>query len=169
MNTFKKISRRAFTIIELIVVIATLTVLAAIVSANVVKYMQKARDAKLKEDFSQIERAAKLDYTQCGTWAKDTYPNEPPRFSDPDFSGVNGPNNDPGDPDYCPDVKIFYPVSDFNAEYYCQGCIFDWEVWPPDPGLDGLDCVLINLRAEDWSVLKTRCISTPGCPGCTSN
>jgi type II secretion system protein G len=55
---------RGFTIIELIVVIAIISLLASIVLTNVNGYMAKARDAKRMSDIDQISKALYMYYAQ---------------------------------------------------------------------------------------------------------
>lgn len=55
-----------FTIIELIVVIAIISILATIVSANVIKYISKAKDSSIKAQMEQIRTAA-VDYISTST------------------------------------------------------------------------------------------------------
>jgi prepilin-type N-terminal cleavage/methylation domain-containing protein len=50
-------NQKGFTIIELIVVVATIAVLAAIIISNVNKYAVKARDVKRKADLTQMKKA----------------------------------------------------------------------------------------------------------------
>jgi prepilin-type N-terminal cleavage/methylation domain-containing protein len=61
-------TQKGFTIIELIVVVATIAVLAAIVLSNVNQYFSKARDAKRRLDVSQIQRALEMYYADYGTY-----------------------------------------------------------------------------------------------------
>jgi len=53
----KKIKQKAFTIIELVVVIAIIGVLATIIMSNVTRWQAKGRDAKRKGDLAQIKKA----------------------------------------------------------------------------------------------------------------
>jgi prepilin-type N-terminal cleavage/methylation domain-containing protein len=63
-----KISGKGFTIIELIVVIATIAVLASIVFSNVNKYVGKARDLKRKADITQLQKALEMHYEKYGSY-----------------------------------------------------------------------------------------------------
>jgi len=134
MKKIKKQKFDGFTIIELIVVIAIIAVLSSIVFFSVNKYIQRAKDAKVKNDFREIEKAAILDYIKCGNWAPDRCPGEPPRFANPSFNSSCGGLD-------CDDPEIFYPGSNdaFDASFYCKDCKYDWENW-------GEDCVGITLR-----------------------
>ena len=55
---YKKMSRKGFTIIELIVVIAIIAILAAIVMVSVMQYIRKAKDATAKADMGQLANYA---------------------------------------------------------------------------------------------------------------
>jgi len=57
-----------FTIIELIVVIAIISVLASIVLVNVNGYIAKARDARRKVDLSSINKAFIIYYVKMGNY-----------------------------------------------------------------------------------------------------
>jgi len=115
---------KGFTIVEIIVVIAIISVLASVVVVGVGQYMQKAKDARLRADFVEIEKAAKLDYANCGNWAPDVGTGDPPRFVRPDFIYIDGINNRD-----CSGAEVVYPGSDdaFSARYYCSTCNYDWE------------------------------------------
>jgi type IV pilus assembly protein PilA len=51
-------NKKGFTIIELIVVIVIIAILSVIVTASVVQYIKKGKDAAIKEQISQIKIAA---------------------------------------------------------------------------------------------------------------
>ena len=57
---------KGFTIIELIVVIAIISILATIVSANVIQYISKAQDSAIKAQLEQIRTVA-TDYISTST------------------------------------------------------------------------------------------------------
>lgn len=54
--------KKAFTLMELIIVIAILGILASIISANFLNSLKKGRDAKRKGDLEQIQRALEIYY-----------------------------------------------------------------------------------------------------------
>jgi len=62
-------NRKAFTLIELLIVIIILGILAALISGNFFTSLKKGRDAKRKADFEQIQRALEMYYED-----KKTYP-----------------------------------------------------------------------------------------------
>jgi len=100
------------------VVIAIISVLASVVIVNVSSYIQKGKDARLRADFAEIAKAARLDYIRCGDWALDTGPGELPRFADPRNT------------EDCTNGQVLYS-GDFKADYYCENCVFDWDNWTP--------------------------------------
>jgi prepilin-type N-terminal cleavage/methylation domain-containing protein len=59
---------RGFTIIELIVVVATVAVLSAIVLSNVNKFAAKARDTKRIADINQLQKVLEMYYAQNGRY-----------------------------------------------------------------------------------------------------
>lgn len=61
-------NNRAFTIIELIVVIAVIAVLATVVLVSVNQYTAKARDARRKQDLTNIAKALVMYYGVNGNW-----------------------------------------------------------------------------------------------------
>jgi len=62
-------NRKAFTLIELLIVIIILGVLAALITGNFFTSLKKGRDAKRKADLEQITRALEMYYED-----KRTYP-----------------------------------------------------------------------------------------------
>lgn len=59
-----KEDRRGFTLVELIVVIAILGVLAAVLVPQYVQYIEKAREAVIKQEAGEIHRAFLAAYTE---------------------------------------------------------------------------------------------------------
>ncbi len=62
-------SKKAFTLIELLIVITILGILALMITGNFFTSLKKGRDAKRKEDLEQITRALEMYYED-----KRTYP-----------------------------------------------------------------------------------------------
>jgi type II secretion system protein G len=62
LNLFHLPRFKAFTLIELMIVIAILGVLAAMVSGNFITSLKKGRDARRKADLEQIQRALEMYY-----------------------------------------------------------------------------------------------------------
>jgi general secretion pathway protein G len=60
--------RRAFTLIELIVVIAVIGILAAIVAPNAFRAIEKGKLAKVESDSKAIKTAAFAMYADTGRW-----------------------------------------------------------------------------------------------------
>jgi prepilin-type N-terminal cleavage/methylation domain-containing protein len=61
-------SEKGFTIVELLVVISTIGVLAAIVLSNVNVFAAKARDARRKADLRNLAVALEMYYSQFGSY-----------------------------------------------------------------------------------------------------
>jgi general secretion pathway protein G len=59
---------KGFTIVELIVVVATIAVLAAVVLTNVNQYASKARDAKRTADMAQLQKVLDMYYADNGSF-----------------------------------------------------------------------------------------------------
>lgn len=64
---------KGFTIIELIVVIAIISILASIVFANVNNFRMKVRDARRKADMHSLEVAILAYYASTGEWPNNDY------------------------------------------------------------------------------------------------
>ena len=64
----KSRARRAFTLVELMVVIAIIGLLATVVTVNVIGQMEGANTAKVKADFKAIKDAMKLFKVHLGYW-----------------------------------------------------------------------------------------------------
>jgi len=54
--------KKSFTLIELLIIIVILGFLAALISGNILNSLQKGRDARRKNDLSQVQRALELYY-----------------------------------------------------------------------------------------------------------
>jgi general secretion pathway protein G len=61
-------SRKGFTLIELIVVIAIIAILAAIIAPNAFKAVEKAKISGAIEDFRSIKTGAMAFYSDAGIW-----------------------------------------------------------------------------------------------------
>ncbi len=59
---------KAFTLIELIVVIAIITILAAIVVVNVTSYIEKTKNAAMLAEFGQLKMYARNYYADNGNY-----------------------------------------------------------------------------------------------------
>jgi prepilin-type N-terminal cleavage/methylation domain-containing protein len=156
---------KGFTIIEIIVVIAIITVLASVVIISVSQYIQRAKDARAMADLQEIVKAAKLDYIHCGDWAPDVNGVQKfaPRFA---AGGINA--------GACTDREIFYKGS-FLAKYYCNinnnaMCLYDYDNWS-DTGGRGT-CVGVDVYGPRKSGVNYGRL-VHGCPidisGCGPN
>ncbi|MCL2824611.1 MAG: prepilin-type N-terminal cleavage/methylation domain-containing protein [Polyangiaceae bacterium] len=66
MRSFKKISSRAFTLVELMIVVAIIGVLAALAIYGVQKYLRNAKTAEAKEGIGRIAADASSAYDREG-------------------------------------------------------------------------------------------------------
>ncbi len=62
---------RGFTLVELLVVIAIIGILAAIITPNAFKAIEKGKVAAAEADYKAIKAAALNYYTDTGEWPKD--------------------------------------------------------------------------------------------------
>jgi general secretion pathway protein G len=68
-NTQQKATRRAaFTLLEVLVVVAILVILAGVASISVFRYMEDAKVGRAKADMRTIEQAYKKFYTDYQEW-----------------------------------------------------------------------------------------------------
>lgn len=84
---------RGFTLIELLVVIAIIGILAAVITPNAFKAVEKGKVAAAEADYKAIRAAALNFYTDIGKW-----PDGKTDGTDPGF--VSNPYNDPDSNDY---------------------------------------------------------------------
>ena len=70
MDTYKMMlfTKKNFTLIELVVVIAIMAVLAAIITPNALRAIEKAKISRAAEDMNAIRAAALSFYADTGTW-----------------------------------------------------------------------------------------------------
>lgn len=60
--------RAAFTLLEVLVVVAILVILAGVASISIFRYMEDAKVGRAKADMQALEKAVKSYYTQNGEW-----------------------------------------------------------------------------------------------------
>ncbi len=60
--------RAAFTLLEVLVVVAILVILAGVASISIFRYMEDAKVGRAKSDMRVIEQAYKKFYTENGEW-----------------------------------------------------------------------------------------------------
>lgn len=126
--------KNGFTLIEILVAIAIVSVISAVVVPNLVNIRQKARDTKRKVDLREIKNALEQYYTTCGN----QYPLPEP---DGSFGGIvcyagtgdiNILSNLPEDPKtggpyLCPDCDAtkYYICAEMEteADAYCVGSL----------------------------------------------
>jgi prepilin-type N-terminal cleavage/methylation domain-containing protein len=64
----KPTRRAAFTLLEVLVVVAILVILAGVASISVFRYMEDAKVGRAQADMQALEKAVKTYYTQTGNW-----------------------------------------------------------------------------------------------------
>lgn len=110
-------NKKAFTLIELLIVIMILGVLAALITGNFFTSLKKGRDARRKGDLEQIQRALEMYYED-----KKTYPTNltfGSALSDPD-SGKIYMQKVPDDPISGKDYQY---LSTDGADYKLFACL----------------------------------------------
>src|SRR5438067_8302609 len=60
--------RSAFTLLEVLVVVAILVILAGVASISIFRYMEDAKVGRARTDMQALEKAVKTYYTQHGDW-----------------------------------------------------------------------------------------------------
>jgi general secretion pathway protein G len=63
--------RSAFTLLEVLVVVAILVILAGVASISIFRYMEDAKVSRAKSDMQAIEKAYETFYTQHQEWPQD--------------------------------------------------------------------------------------------------
>jgi len=81
-------SKIGFTLIELIVVIAIIGVLAAIITPNAFKAIEKAKIAKLAGDMNALRSATLAYYADIGFFPADVCPDDDPGYTKRDAFNV---------------------------------------------------------------------------------
>jgi len=65
----RRVTRRAaFTLLEVLVVVAILVILAGVASISVFRYLEDAKVSRAKADMQALEKAYKTYYSQKGNW-----------------------------------------------------------------------------------------------------
>ena len=85
--------RRDFTLVELVVVIAIIAILAAIVTPNAFRAIEKSKCARAIQEAKTIKTAALSYYADTGTWPPRYRLTTPlnPFLTDPGVAGWDGP------------------------------------------------------------------------------
>jgi type II secretion system protein G len=145
----RKKSFKAFTLIELLIVIAVIGILVAVILPNLIGMRERARDTVRKNDLAQLGKALRLYFNDYGF-----YPNDPGQEICCDASPVYnnctnscGVNFEIGTTSY---MKAIPPSTEYD--YY---------------QLDGGDDFLLSIpleNASDQDLAKSadRCGQTPG-------
>ena len=83
--------RRAFTLVELLVVIVIISMLGAFVVPNVIKYVGKAKKDLARPRMALVEDAINKFYMDCGRYPDDSEGLEALLFNPGNLTGWNGP------------------------------------------------------------------------------
>ncbi len=86
--------RAAFTLLEVLVVVAILVILAGVASISIFRYMEDAKVGRAKADMQAIEKAYKTYYTQNGHWPES--PQDVAPLFDQGIQAFNSPWADQG-------------------------------------------------------------------------
>lgn len=118
---------KTFTLTELIVVIAIISILTAILAPNAFQSIEKAKVAKVERDLKSFETAAVSYYTDTGGWPPDStnwFSSDEEAFF---ITGLNQPSSWKGPylekwPDPPWHCQFTYNGSDMKGSY-------DWDYW----------------------------------------
>lgn len=88
-----RFNKKAFTLLELIVVIAIISILAAIITPSIFRAVKKAQISRTVESFKVIKSAVLNYYTDTGQWVPSHYiiNDRGPLFRDNGVYGWDGP------------------------------------------------------------------------------
>ena len=123
-----------FTLIELVVAIAIIAILAAVITPNAFKTIEKAKIARVTADIKNIKTAATSYYSDVGLWPPDVCPQEDPGFIDPDNYQTRccGSRYDLQPPNYQTIISTNWdgPYLEKFPFPTPWGGSYDWEWWP---------------------------------------
>jgi general secretion pathway protein G len=128
-------SKFGFTLIELIVVIAIIAILAAVITPNAFKAIEKAKVSRVMADTKTFKTAAMAYYGDVGLWPPDVYPQEDPGF----MTGNSYQNRCVVSPfdSYLPTNFATIIQNNWDGPYIEKfppntpwGGSYDWEFWP---------------------------------------
>lgn len=112
---------KAFSLLELLVVIGVIGLLAALSLPNLMSARERARDARRKSDLIQIQKALelyKLDHQNPISYA-DTLPSPGDAWTNENDASVIYMNKVPGEPL----APYFYSVDNGTLTYKLQACL----------------------------------------------
>ena len=126
--------KNAFTLVEMIVVIAVVAVLAAVVLPNAFKALEKSKITRLTGDMEALQTAAMAYYGDIGIWPPDVCPQEDPGFLTWDAYQTRccGQNYSYLPPNYASIIQSFWdgPYLEKFPNMSPWGGSYDWEYWP---------------------------------------
>ncbi|MDI3546762.1 MAG: ral secretion pathway protein [Halanaerobiales bacterium] len=108
-----------FTLVELLVVIAIIGILAAAITPNAFKAVEKAKVSRTESDLKAFKSAALNYYTDTGEWPADEIPGNDPGFMTNvgDVDGWDGPY-----------LERWPDTTPFGGQY-------DWDKWSDRAGI----------------------------------
>lgn len=114
----KMFTKKGFTLVELLIVIAIIGVLSALLMANFIGVRQRARDAQRKSDLRQIQSALELYRSDVGNYPSDVeFGGKLANPTDENTAYMQKVPTDPVNSGYS------YSYSSDNASYYLAACL----------------------------------------------
>lgn len=164
-----KEEERAFTIIELIVVVAIISVLASIIVVNVTQYINKAKVARANADVSNLAKALELFNAQYGDypWGYYGYPDWLEFF--PTIAGGEGdPFLTVNGQDHHLSEVYKQDWNGYNASYFVQNGYY--YIYLYDNDWDGkIGCGYAVLYDNSWNFYGYKYILCQDCDYCQYN
>jgi type II secretion system protein G len=143
---------RGFTLIELLVVIAIIGVLSSVVLASLNSARGKARDARRREDISQLVNALELYYSDTGT-----YPGTAGYLNNPNHGGLDSALT----PTYISQIPDDPSLGNGQTDYIYWREDYPLSTYCPGVTGRGADYYAIYARLENPSAADTAQLTTP--------
>jgi len=166
--------KNGFTLIEIIVVIAIIGILAAIVTPNAFKAVEKAKIVRITADIKGITAAAQAYYSDVSLWPPDVCPEEDPGFiqSSNYLTRCCGQNYE-----FLPANYQAIIANNWDGPYLEKfpfptpwGGSYDWEFWPGG-GWSQPPGVYVSVRPKYNSIQQGAACgwANPAIGSCPSN
>lgn len=141
MNMRKKVFKKGFTLVELLVVIAVIGILASIAAPNAFKAIEKSKVSAVESDYKAIKMGTLSYYSDCGTWpANNSASTGFVTSPSPIVAGWNGPYIEKW-----PEVNAFGGI----YEYHCNAAV-------SAVGISATDKYLKITGVSDTGILKLK-------------
>jgi prepilin-type N-terminal cleavage/methylation domain-containing protein len=126
----QKSSRKGFTLIEMLIVIAIIGILSSIVLVGLGPVQRRGRDARRQSDLRGAQNALELYYNKCGRYpgdenCGDTKPANWDKLSDIIGHSNIGVPKLPNDPSAASEKNYYYGVSDDGSSYVIGATLED--------------------------------------------